>query len=132
MIERFDTRWNGERWRLWAFIAGFACIAISIVVAVVVAAITGERVVPLVLLFLVASILIASLIGSGIIDTLSSQLNRGGLARESTEDIDRAIGTRDEKDVRRQEESRREMRTIRAGLFVIAPIIAFLYFMWML
>lgn len=129
MLEVMSLHWNGERWRLWSFLAGLASIPVSALVALVIGAVTGERVVPLILLFLVALILIASLIGSGIIDTLSSQMNRGGLARESTDDIDRALeeGGATESDERNREQDDR--RTIRAGLFILAPIAAFVYFM---
>ncbi len=124
-----DARWSGERWRLWSFVAGLVSIPLALLLAAIVGLVTGERVVPLVLLFLVIAILTASLVGSGIIDTLSTQLNRGGLARESTDDINRALEAGDVKSAQEESELRRDIRTMRAGLFVIAPIVAFVYFM---
>lgn len=129
MLEILDAYWSGERWRLVTFFAGCAGVLAAIVLAFVVSVVTGERLVPLILLFLVSSILAASLIGSGIIDTLSSQMNRGGLARESTEDIDKALKSSDSEQAKARDKERRDVRTVRAGLFVIAPIIAFVYFM---
>jgi hypothetical protein len=127
--ETLENHWSGPRWRLWSFIAGVGSVPLTILVAFVASVIAGERLVPLILLCLVVVILATSLIGSGIIDTLSSQMNRGGLARETTEDVDRALGEdRGISDVNRGDTDK-DRRTIRSGLFIVAPIAAFLYFM---
>jgi len=128
MVDRLAERWDGARWRLWTFLGGVASVPAVVAVASAVALVSGERLVPLILLLLVGLILAGSLVGSGIIDTLSSQLNRGGLARESTDDVDKALDRGDSNEPT-ETELQRDRRTIRAGLFILAPIAAFIYFM---
>jgi hypothetical protein len=129
MREALADRWEGERWRLWSFVAGAAAVPVALAVAFVITAVSGERFVPLALLLLVAVILAGSVVGSGVIDTLSSQMNRGGLARESTGDVDRALDVGGPVNDASGPTHQKDMRTIRAGLFVLAPIAAFVYFM---
>ncbi len=129
MLETLENHWSGPRWRLWSIIAGVVSVPVTILVAFLASVITGERLVPLILLGLVIVILATSLVGSGIIDTLSSQLNRGGLARETTEDIDRALGEDRKGSDAVRAKAGEDRQTIRSGLFILAPIAAFLYFM---
>ncbi|MEZ4569289.1 MAG: hypothetical protein R2849_02995 [Thermomicrobiales bacterium] len=89
----------------------------------------GERLVPLIMLILVVIILGASLVGSGFIETLTSQLNRGGLARDASEHVEETLSKAEREDRLQRKSEMRDRRTIRAGLIVIAPLAAFIYFM---
>ncbi|CAN5477330.1 hypothetical protein BH23CHL2_BH23CHL2_30400 [soil metagenome] len=123
------TRWSGPRWKLWSFIAGVACVPLALFVAYAIAAATDERVVPLILLNLVIVILGASFAGSGFIEKLSSPLTRGGLARESADMVEKSLSRSEQESAEQRDREARDRRTIRSGLFVIAPMIAFVYMM---
>lgn len=128
-MDEIITRWSGPRWKLWSFIAGVASVPIALIVAYAIAATTDERVVPLILLNLVIVILGASLVGSGFIEKLSSPLTRGGLARESADMVEQSLSRSEQVSAEKRDQEARDRRTIRSGLFVLAPIIAFVYMM---
>jgi Mn2+/Fe2+ NRAMP family transporter len=129
MLEFFDTRWRSDRWKVWILGGGILAVPCAILLAAIAALISGERLVPLILLMLIAIVLAGSLVGSGVIDTLSGRMNRGGLARESTEDIDRALSTREVARAEEHANARRDRRTIGAGIFIVPSLVAFLFFM---
>ena len=129
MFETVIAGWNGERWKLWTLLGGILAVPLAIIIAGIVSLATGQRLIPLVLLALVAIILVGSIIGSGIIDTLTGQMNRGGLARESTEHIDRSLEEMSTKDREIQAKALRDQRTLRSGIFLVPPIVAFVFFM---
>ena len=129
MLETIGSRWSGPKWRLWSFVGGILSVGLVIAIAFLISIVSGERLIPLVLLLLVAVILITSVFGSGIIDSLSSQMNRGGLARETTDDVDRALGDGRGAEPDLNSDEQDDRRTIRSGLFIIGPIAAFVYFM---
>lgn len=118
-------RWDGERWRSWTLVAGVALLPVSAALAGLVGLLTGESVLPLLLLFLVVEILATSIVGSGLMDSMTSRMSRGGLTRESAELVDRG---QNESDLMAAEERNRELRdrrTIRSGILVLPLIVGF-------
>lgn len=119
--------WDGARWRWWALAAGAASVPIAALIALAIARVTDQDFVPLAMLVLVAVILGGSLVGSGFIDSLTSRMTRGGLARDST-DLVEATRSESEREMSNQRtQEARDKRTIRAGLFILGPMIAFVY-----
>ena len=128
-VESLLPGWNGVRWKRWTLLGGTLAVPVAVLIAGIASLASGERLVPLILLALVAIILGGSLIGSGIIDTLAGQMNRGGLARESTDHINRSLEEMSVEDHEAQAKAHRDRRTLRSGIFIVPSIIAFVFFM---
>lgn len=126
-IDTFLTHWDGHRWRWWALATGVLSVPIAALIALLISWITGERYVPLAMLVLITVILVGSLVGSGFIDSLTSRMTRGGLARESTDFVEATQSDGDRERNAQREKGARDRRTIRAGLFILGPMVAFVY-----
>lgn len=133
MIERgvavVSALWFGPHWRWWSLGLGILLVPLSALVALVVSSLTGDAFTPLLLLFLIVEILTVSLLGSGFLCSLTDKMIRGGLARDSTEFVDRMEMASDLEAIEKREEAARDELTIRAGLIVLPLIAAFVYFM---
>ena len=128
-IDTILTHWDGPRWRWWALVAGLVAVSLAAFAALVIAWITDQSFVPLAMLALVAVILGGSLVGSGFIDSLTSRMTRGGLARESTDLVEAARSESERESTILSNQEARDRRTIRAGLFILGPVAAFVYLM---
>ncbi len=129
VIERARAYWNGSHWKWWSVLAGAALTLVSAVVAVFVGFVISDRPLPLLLLLLLALIFAVSLAGSGLLESVSGTLNRGGLARESTNFVDKIQSEQEKSRTEMENVAARDRRTIRAGLIVLPMILAFAYFM---
>ncbi|HLT19750.1 MAG TPA: hypothetical protein VKZ96_09845 [Thermomicrobiales bacterium] len=128
-VEMVSAWWYGPRWRWWSLLLGILLIPLSALAAALVSALTGDDLIPLLLLFLIIEILFVSLLGSGFLRSLTDKLIRGGLARDSTEFVDRVENASDLESMEKREQAARDELTIRAALIVLPLIAAFIYFM---
>ena len=129
VVDLLAERWDGPRWRWWTVAGGVLLSFLLATVAVVVAALMDQRVVPLLMLFLIVVILAGSIVGSGILDSMTSRMSRGGLARETTELVEEALTDKDRRRQERQLRQVQDRRTIRSALFIVGPGILFIYLM---
>lgn len=118
-------RWDGDRWRWWSLLAGFALLPVSAALAGIVGLITGERMLPLILLILVVEIFVTSIVGSGLLDGMTSKMSRGGLTREGADFVDRAETEAELEAIEERQRELKDRRTVRAGIFVLPLIVAF-------
>lgn len=128
-FEHLAARWNGPGWRWWTLLAGVLLVPLTALLAAGVAELTDEAFEPLLLLFLIVEILAASLLGSGLLDSLTRKMTRGGLARESTDYVNAADKMGDLEALEERNREAQDRLTIRAGLIVLPLIITFVFFM---
>jgi hypothetical protein len=126
-LDTLLARWDGPRWRWWALAGGVVTVALAAFAVLVVAWVTDQSFVPLAMLALVVVILGGSLVGSGFIDSLTSRMTRGGLARESTDLVEATRSESEREKTILSDQEARDRRTIRAGLFILGPMAAFVY-----
>ena len=125
------TLWDGPRWRWWTLLAGIAVVPLSVGIGALFALALSQDTVALIMLILMVELLIVSVIGSGLLDSMSRRMSRGGLARETfdLDELNRRLGKTSEKDDE-TEQARRDRRTIRAGLLALPITLAFGYLLF--
>lgn len=126
-----QARWDGPRWRWWTILVGMALVALSAAVGALFALVLNQDSTALIMLILLVELLIFSITGSGVLDSMSRRMSRGGLARE-TVDIDE-LSARLGQDLEydsEAEQARRDRRTIRAGLLALPVMMAFGYLLF--
>ena len=118
--DSFHDRWNGRHWRQWALLAGLVLTGLAFALAAIVSAVLDENLAPLAFLFNTATLFILSLVGSGMLDGLTTRAISGGLARQPAEDTraDRPRPSDADRD-------RSDRRTIRAGLAALPVVVSF-------
>jgi hypothetical protein len=108
-----------------------ALVALSAAVGALFALVLNQDSTALIMLILLVELLIFSITGSGVLDSMSRRMSRGGLARE-TVDIDE-LSARLGQDLEydsEAEQARRDRRTIRAGLLALPVMMAFGYLLF--
>jgi len=124
--------WDGPRWRWWTLLAGIALVPLSVGIGALIALALGQDTIALIMLILMVELLIVSVIGSGLLDSMSRRMSRGGLARETfdLDELNRRLGKTSEEN-EEAEQARRDRRTIRAGLLALPITIAFGYLLFL-
>jgi hypothetical protein len=123
--------WDGPRWRWWTLLVGVVLVPLSVSIGALIALALGQDTIALIMLILMVELLIVSVIGSGLLDSMSRRMSRGGLARETfdLDELNRRLGKTSEED-EEAEQARRDRRTIRAGLLALPIMSAFGYLLF--
>ena len=123
--------WDGPRWRWWTLLVGVTLVPLSVGIGALIALALGQDTIALIMLILMVELLIVSVIGSGLLDSMSRRMSRGGLARETfdLDELNRRLGKTSEED-EEAEQARRDRRTIRAGLLALPIMSAFGYLLF--
>lgn len=151
MLEHLGERWSGPGWRWWSLAAGAALAGALWGVGVVLDGVRGIDGGPLGGVLLISALLIVSLLGSGMLDSVTSRVRTGGggggvgggsgLQRRTPPGSDPAAQmTTDDLPVRRSrrhrrgrnpgwndaEQERQDRRTIRCGLVALPLFVTLL------
>lgn len=136
--EIFRTLWDSPHWRWWSLVGGCLLVAAGVLIGFILGLITGEEVRPLIALVFFAIVMVLSLIGSGMIESVnrrvtgegedSRQLRRKRMRGESDEEEERPLT--EEERVLKAEQEKQDRRTVAAGLALLPVIVVFLYILF--
>lgn len=122
--------WDGTYWQFWTLLAGCLLTIASLALGSLIAALLGQDARALMMLLLLAELLIFSVAGSGLLDSMSRRMSRGGLARE-TADLDALLANDSRQaELEEVERARRDRRTVRAGLLTLPLLLTFGYLLF--
>lgn len=116
MPVEFREKWDGPHWRWWSLLAGVALLLVTIAIGALLALVLGQDIIAFILLLLIAEVLGISAVGSGLLDSATRTMNRGGMAREGADvrsrrpRTAREAWTGDPEDIIRSRTGRRRMR----------------------
>jgi hypothetical protein len=118
-------RWDGNRWSWWALMAGGLLVLLALV-----AGLTASLVLPggwssLVLSGLLVELIAIGVVGSGMLTGLASRAIAGGMARQPLPEQRRGAH-----DLTEHERTRRDRRTLRAGVMALPILAAFVILLY--
>lgn len=121
--DAIKDQWDGPAWRWWALGSGIALVAVTIGASGALAAIVGGDARSLAMLGLLIELFVAGMIGSGMLEGLSSRAIAGGMARQPLPDQRSSGRTRP---LSEPDRLRRDRITLRAGMLALPPLLTFL------
>ncbi len=124
---KMRQRWNSPRWRWWALAGGAGLVLLTTALAFLSSVLLGQPADALLAIGLLAELLVLGMMGSGMLDTTSRRMSRGGLARETaTLDTDNTAREQSLAEKERDREAR-DRRTIRCAIMLLPVLLAFIY-----
>lgn len=118
-------RWEGPRWALWSLLFGAVAVLLTAAVLIPLALLIGHDPRALTTFGLMIELFALSLVGSGMLDSLSQKMAKGGLTREAA-DLDKRLSKEERERQEDEEKERKDRRTMRAGATVAPIFVAFL------
>lgn len=120
-----QDRWDGPRWVLWSILIGAAGVVLTAIVLVPVAIAIGHDPRALTTFGLMIELFILSMVGSGMLDSVSKKMAKGGLTRDAA-DLEERLSREERQKMAEEEKERKDRRTLRAGATVAPIFVAFL------
>jgi hypothetical protein len=120
---RILQAWTGRHWRWWTLAAGAVLTGMLVVIAVLLALVSGADGASLTLLLLGLALVGTALVGAGALERLSARMIQGGLTRQPLPD---QAPSGDQPATRAADRERRDRVTIRSGLMILPMLLVFL------